>query len=99
MWVDKGHVSLRVVSSKDHRLPRSVVPRRYDLELCPDLDSSTFSGTVSIEVEFEEPTATIVLNAVDLEVESVSIDEGSVEVASYECDSAAETLKIGRAHV
>lgn len=94
MWVDEGHVSLRVVSSKDHRLPRSVVPRRYDLELHPDLDSSTFVGTVSIEVEFKEPTATIVLNAVDLEIESVSIDDGSIEVASFECDNTAETLTI-----
>jgi puromycin-sensitive aminopeptidase len=51
-----------------NRLPRSVVPRRYDLVISPDLGTSTFTGSVTIEAEVLEPTREIVLNASGLEV-------------------------------
>jgi puromycin-sensitive aminopeptidase len=51
------------------RLPRLVTPQRYDLTIAPDLDSSTFTGSVTIAVELTEPTDTVVLNAKDLDVQ------------------------------
>ncbi len=60
-----GPVRCRFVSDA-FRLPRHVQPQRYDLTIAPDLDSSTFSGSVAIAVDVVEPTDTIVLNAKDL---------------------------------
>ena len=49
-----------------YRLPRHVRPTRYDLRLEPDLATLTFTGDETITLEIEEPTAEVVLNAVDL---------------------------------
>jgi len=38
-------------SEDDHRLPRTVLPRRYELRIEPDLDAATFSGEESVAVE------------------------------------------------
>ncbi len=49
-----------------YRLPRTVVPSRYDLRLEPDLDAATFAGRVEIAVDVSEPVEEIVLNAAEL---------------------------------
>ena len=51
-----------------YRLPRIVTPSRYDLVLEPDLAAFTFAGTCATTVEVSEPTDTLVLNAIELEV-------------------------------
>ena len=57
--------------SDRHRLPTGVTPRRYELEIAPDLTAATFEGTVDIDAEVTEATDTIVLHAVDLELSTV----------------------------
>ena len=57
-----------------HRLPRTVVPRRYDLTLEPDLAAATFAAAETVNVEVVEPTAEVVLNALDLEIDEVTAD-------------------------
>ena len=37
-----------------YRLPRTVVPSRYDLVLEPDLDAWTFAGSVAVAIEVHE---------------------------------------------
>ena len=49
------------------RLPRTVVPRRYQIRIEPDLTAGTFAGDETIEVTVGEPTAEVVLNAADLD--------------------------------
>ncbi len=83
-----------------HRLPRTVVPRRYDLTLEPDLVGATFTGTESVEVEVVEPTSEVVLNAVDIEIDEATADvDGDSLVASVALDDKAEraTLTFDRA--
>jgi aminopeptidase N len=72
-----------------HRLPRTVRPRRYDLTLEPDLDTATFAGEETIEVEVVEPTAEIVLNAAEIEV-----DEASVELPGDGGDAKPATITL-----
>jgi aminopeptidase N/puromycin-sensitive aminopeptidase len=48
------------------RLPASVRPEHYSLELIPDLKAATFTGVESIEVTLDEPTDHITLNAVEI---------------------------------
>ncbi len=52
-----------------YRLPRTVVPSRYDLVLEPDLEAATFSGSAEVQVDVHERVDEIVVNALDLEID------------------------------
>ncbi len=69
-----------MAETNPYRLPRTVLPRRYDLHLVPDLDAATFAGTVAVEVEVVEPTAEVVLNAIELEVDEAWVDQGGTRL-------------------
>lgn len=56
------------------RLPRHVVPRRYDVLLRPSLDDATFDGRVAISIDVTQPTSTIVLNAIELDIDTCTLD-------------------------
>lgn len=60
-----------------YRLPRHVIPTRYDLHLAPDLAAATFSGRETITLRVDQATSVIVLNAVDLTISSASLDNGA----------------------
>ncbi len=51
------------------RLPTDVVPSAYRLRIEPDLATGAFTGMVEIDLQVREVTSTIVLNAVDLDIE------------------------------
>ncbi len=74
-----------------YRLPRSVIPSRYDLTLRPDLDAATFSGTCRIDATVEEATDEVVLNAVDLEIDSATVGG---EAATTRLDPETERLHL-----
>jgi puromycin-sensitive aminopeptidase len=68
--------------NEDHRLPRTVWPRHYALQLTPDLEQHTFTGSTSISVEVTEPVRSILIHAVDLEVSSASVVVNGETVAA-----------------
>lgn len=93
-----------------YRLPRTVLPSHYELELAPDLDAARFTGTVRITVEVTGPTDTVALNAYELELHRAEItgERGDdVAVTRIELDEAtqravlhtATTLQPGTWHV
>ena len=57
-----------------YRLPRTVLPSRYQVSLVPDLENASFTGTVSISASAVEAATEIVLNAIELEIHSVSVN-------------------------
>ncbi|MEY3091495.1 MAG: hypothetical protein RIU67_278 [Actinomycetota bacterium] len=75
-----------------HRLPRHVLPRRYDLVLTPDLAGASFTGNVVITADVVSTTRLIALNAAELDVESVFIDG---QPAPFSLDDERERLLIG----
>ncbi|KAF7139037.1 hypothetical protein RHSIM_Rhsim07G0175300 [Rhododendron simsii] len=89
------------------RLPKSVVPKRYEIKLKPDLASCTFAGTVDISVDVVAETKFIVLNAADLTVsrDGVRFTSGAkllevLEVQLFEADQImvvefSENLPLG----
>ncbi|MGK2949968.1 MAG: M1 family metallopeptidase [Acidimicrobiales bacterium] len=84
-----------MANENPHRLPREVIPRRYDLTLTPDLAEATFAGEVHIAVHVVEPTATVVLNAIELEVDEAWITVGDRRLeASVALDEEAERASL-----
>jgi puromycin-sensitive aminopeptidase len=78
-----------------HRLPRGVLPRRYDLTLTPDLEAATFDGAVDIDVDVHEDTFTVVLNAAELDIRQawVTID-GQRHDATVSLDEEAQRVHL-----
>lgn len=56
------------------RLPRTVLPSRYEVSLTPDLDAASFTGTVLISAVATEAVPEIVVNAIELEIASVTVN-------------------------
>src|SRR3954453_20581730 len=76
------------------KLPKSVVPLTYTIELAPDPESPALPGVETIDIEGREPTTRLTLNAVDTTFESASID-GDAQHAEVTLDAASETATLG----
>ncbi|HEU4750313.1 MAG TPA: M1 family metallopeptidase, partial [Acidimicrobiia bacterium] len=65
------------MSESSYRLPRTVIPRRYELTLEPDLEAALFAGRAIITIEVVEPVSEILLNAHQLQItEAIVRGEG-----------------------
>jgi aminopeptidase N len=78
------------------QLPKTVVPRYYDLRLQPDLSTRTTSGTVLIHFDTLQPVTELVLNALELDIRTAGIDGNESAkprpVASWHLDPARQTV-------
>ena len=54
------------------RLPTNVLPSHYFLTIRPDLSDFTFAGREAIDVQVREPTKMIVLNSLDIAIQSAA---------------------------
>ena len=79
-----------------YRLPRTVIPSRYEIRLEPDLTSSTFTGSETIAVTVTEPVSEIWLNAVDLAIGAVAVEDerGQIQRGSATADPATERYRL-----
>src|SRR4026209_826902 len=60
------------------RLPDNVVPGHYDIAGTPNLQAASFAGTERISAALKKPSPTIVLNAAEIEFDTVTIKSGAV---------------------
>src|SRR5947208_16150992 len=72
------------------KLPKTVIPLHYAIELTPDLESLALPGIEVVDIEVREPTARLVLNAVNTTFGAVTIDDDA-QRADVALDAAAET--------
>ena len=80
-----------MTSQNPYRLPRHILPKHYAIELEPDLAAGSFDGQVVIDLEVVTETDTIVLNAVELEIEEVRVEQSdSVSASSILMDEDLE---------
>lgn len=86
-----------LLGSRDpYRLPRHVIPSRYDLRLEPDLTAARFTGRVAITLTVTQETQTILLNATDLLVASNGIEgqNGRTIGATVELEPSLQRARI-----
>src|SRR5713226_665247 len=80
--------------SSPGKLPKTVIPVHYAIELTPDLESLALSGVEIVDIEVREPSARLTLNAVDTIFASASIDNGA-QRAEISLDAATQTATLG----
>jgi puromycin-sensitive aminopeptidase len=89
-----------VVSPVSYRLPRTVNPERYVIELTPDLEAATFDGLISIDLRVDEAVDEIVLNAAELDIVTAELTTsgGRTMAATVGVDAELEraTLQFGQ---
>jgi aminopeptidase N len=78
-------------------LPKTVTPVRYALDLTPDLDKLTFSGAELVDIEVTEPTMRLMLNAVDLTIDSASVDDQAASQIAFH--AAQQTVTFDFPHL
>jgi puromycin-sensitive aminopeptidase len=77
------------------RLGREVLPTAYDLEVETDADATRFSGRVTIDLDVQEATSTIVLHAKDLDVGLIGLRQAGGEVpATLAVDPESERVTV-----
>jgi aminopeptidase N len=76
------------------RLPKTVVPLHYAIDLKPDLESLVISGSEMVEIEVLQPTDRLVLNAVNMTLDAASLDGEAGPGPEISLDAAAETATL-----
>jgi aminopeptidase N len=75
------------------KLPKTIVPVHYVIELTPDLQSLSLAGTEVVDIEVREAGARLVLNAVNTTFGAVTVDDDA-QRAEVALDATAETATL-----
>ncbi|MCI0791776.1 MAG: hypothetical protein J4O02_08405, partial [Chloroflexi bacterium] len=75
-------------------VPTNVKPLRYQLELEPDLQQLSFKGRESVSIEILEPTTTVTMNSVEIDVQSCALTANgrSIPAQKISYDEEQETV-------
>ncbi len=78
------------------RLPRYVLPVRYELRLEPDLAHAAFHGHVTIAVTVVRPTDVIIFNSLELTIENAVVEDaaGGRQPASIALDEPLQRCRL-----
>ncbi len=78
------------------RLPTNAKPEHYTLALTPDIKAATFSGTETIDLTLASASKTITLNALELQIQSVSAN-GEDGTVAYDPTKEQATFTFAKA--
>ena len=90
----RGHTTslFHVTTPLDpYRLPRTVLPSKYEVSLTPDLENASFTGSVVITATAIENVDSIVMNAIELDIYAVTVND---QFADFSLDEELERLTI-----
>ena len=75
-------IFLLISLANAQRLPSTTIPENYKLTFSPDLAKNIFTGEEIITVQTSQPTSEIVLNAVDIDFQEVTVSSGKIRRSS-----------------
>jgi len=76
------------------KLPKDILPLEYAIRIEPDLVRLTFSGSETVKLKVEKPVTKIVLNALEMEIASASIDQQALPPKAIKLDPVEQTLTL-----
>src|SRR5690242_16478814 len=62
-----------VFDKNQGRLPKTVLPQRYEVRIEPDLEKAAFSGDETVTLEVRQPVRQIVLHSSGLEISNAKL--------------------------
>ena len=65
----------------NHRLPRSIMPVSYEVEISPDRSQQKFAGSVRVRADVVETTSELRCNSLDLAISKAAVDGEEVAVS------------------
>lgn len=68
------------MKSKSVRLSKFIVPKRYNIELRPDLKNFTFSGAETIHLSVLKKTDSLTLHSKEIDIETASVMAGKEKI-------------------
>jgi puromycin-sensitive aminopeptidase len=94
--MSKETTALMDPETQSYRLPRIVVPEKYEITLEPDLVNFTFAGEETIHVIVSDSTDHILMNALELEIQEATISNSRNEEfkADITLDTENERVKL-----
>src|ERR1700682_3358891 len=76
------------------KLPKQVVPEEYALRIAPDLEKFAFAGSETVKLKVRQPVSRLVLNALEINITSASLDGKAIRESALKLDPKQETLTI-----
>jgi len=76
------------------KLPKEVVPTEYSVRIVPNIDKLTLTGTATVKIDVRAPVREIVLNALELEIASASVDDKPLPKSAIKIDKKEELLRL-----
>src|SRR5438045_2927370 len=72
------------------KLPKQVVPTEYSIRIIPDIEKLTFTGSETVKLNVRAPVRELVLNALELEITSASVDDKMLPQSAVKIDKRNE---------
>src|SRR5437667_4504788 len=76
------------------KLPKEVVPTGYSIRIVPKIDQFTFTGTETVKLNVRSPVHQLVLNTLELKIESASVDGKDLPASAIKTDKEKELLTL-----
>src|SRR5947209_1334717 len=76
------------------KLPKEVVPTEYSIRIVPNIDKLSFTGTETVKLNARTAVRQLVLNAVELEITSASVDTEPLPKSAIKVDRKNESLTL-----
>ncbi|PZR76549.1 MAG: aminopeptidase [Chthoniobacterales bacterium] len=81
-------------ASTPGKLPKQVVPEEYAIRITPDLEKRIFAGSETIKLKALQPVRELVLNALEIKINSAAIDGKPIAGSAIKLDPKKETLTL-----
>lgn len=75
-------------------LPTNVKPLRYDLVLEPDFTTFKFDGELDIDLKVQADSSTVVLNSVEIEIHSATINGAKIDKFDFDTEKQTVTFHL-----
>ena len=72
---EKVDTGLKTSNNADYLLPKTFIPKNYDISFKVDLDEFKFYGTVNIDIEALEETDKITLHSKNLRIKRIELKD------------------------
>src|SRR6476661_309867 len=76
------------------KLPKEVIPTEYAIRIVPNLDNFTFAGNESVKLNVRSPVHQLVLNGLDLKIESAYVYGKELPLSAIKTDTEKELLTL-----